>query len=108
MRLSGAVPGLVGRGMPRVMDTLYTSWPPVDLSLCAVHPGGRSVLDAVEQSLNLPPTALAASREILRRYGYMSSASVMFVLGALMKNARPGQSGVAMADRKSTRLNSSH
>src|SRR3546814_16788222 len=97
MRLSGAVPGLVGRGMPRVMDALYTRWRPDDPSPWAVHPGGRSVLDAVEQSLSLPPPALAAPRAVLRRYGTISTASALFSLGALMQTARPPQPTAAAA-----------
>jgi hypothetical protein len=34
------------------------------------------VLDAVERALDLAPAALASSRDILRRYGNMSSATV--------------------------------
>ena len=35
------------------------------IDLWAVHPGGRSILDAVEKGLELPAGALAASREVL-------------------------------------------
>ena len=38
-----------------------------DIDLWAVHPGGRTVLDAVEQAFALPPAALAASRGVLQR-----------------------------------------
>ena len=41
--------------------------------------------------------ALAASREVLRRYGNMSSATILFVLEAVMREAGPGQRGCAMA-----------
>ncbi len=46
----------------------------------AVHPGGRAILDKVQQSLALPQTALDISRQVLRDYGNMSSATVFFVL----------------------------
>ncbi len=59
------------------------------IDLWAVHPGGHSVLDAVERAFDLPPAALAPSREVLRRYGNMSSATVMFVLDAMMRAAAP-------------------
>ncbi|TGS88061.1 type III polyketide synthase, partial [bacterium M00.F.Ca.ET.177.01.1.1] len=62
----------------------------------AVHPGGRSVLDAVERTLGLAPTALAPSREVLRRYGNMSSATVMFVMKEMLK-APPGLLGCGMS-----------
>jgi alpha-pyrone synthase len=68
-----------------------------NIDLWAVHPGGRSVLDAVEKALDLPPDALAASREVLSCFGNMSSATIMFVLQRIMQQARPWQRGCAMA-----------
>src|ERR1700691_2252672 len=62
-----------------------------DIDLWAVHPGGRSILDAVEKGLELPVDALAASRDVLSCFGNMSSATVMFVLQRMMQQARPGQ-----------------
>jgi alpha-pyrone synthase len=67
------------------------------IDLWAVHPGGRAILDAVEDGLDLGPDALAASRCILSRFGNMSSATVMFVLQQLMKEARTGQHGCAIS-----------
>ena len=61
------------------------------IDLWAVHPGGRTIIDAVEQGMALPAEAIADSRNILLNYGNMSSASVMFVLQRLMRRARPGQ-----------------
>jgi predicted naringenin-chalcone synthase len=55
------------------------------------------VLDAVEEGLDLAKTALAASRDVLNRFGNMSSATVMFVLEALLRSAKPGQRGCAMS-----------
>jgi predicted naringenin-chalcone synthase len=50
----------------------------------AVHPGGRSILDRVQAGLELAPDALAASRAVLRDYGNMSSATVMFILREML------------------------
>ena len=62
----------------------------------AVHAGGRSVLDAVESGLDLPQGALAESREILARYGNMSSSTLPFVLAEML--GRPERRrGVALA-----------
>ena len=65
--------------------------------LWAVHPGGRSVLDAVERGLAPRPEALAASRSVLKRFGNMSSATVMFVLQAILRAAKTGERGCAMS-----------
>lgn len=53
----------------------------------AVHPGGRAILDKVKQSLALREGALAASRTVLRDYGNMSSATILFVLKELLDDA---------------------
>ena len=68
-----------------------------DIDLWAVHPGGRSVLDAVETALALPPESLTASRAVLRDYGNMSSATILFVLARMLQDGLSGQRGKAMA-----------
>jgi alpha-pyrone synthase len=93
MLLSGQVPGELGRALHE--GELMSERD--DIDLWAVHPGGRSILDAVENGLELPPDALAASREVLSCFGNMSSATVMFVLQRIMQQARPGQIGCAMS-----------
>jgi predicted naringenin-chalcone synthase len=55
-----------------------------EIDLWAVHPGGRAILDAVERCLGLEGQDLAASREVLRACGNMSSPSVLFVLEKLL------------------------
>jgi predicted naringenin-chalcone synthase len=96
MVLSGQVPGAIGTGLarsaPQILDSAGSEPP----ELWAVHPGGRSVLDAVQGALELPPEALADSRAVLREFGNMSSATILFVLDRIMRTARRGASGIAM------------
>ncbi|RVA20038.1 type III polyketide synthase, partial [Mesorhizobium sp. M7D.F.Ca.US.004.03.1.1] len=54
------------------------------------------VLDAVGSSLSARSTALAVSREVLRQYGNMSSATVMFVMAEMLKEPS-GLLGCGMA-----------
>jgi predicted naringenin-chalcone synthase len=68
-----------------------------DFDLWAVHAGGRTILDAVEQGLDLGPDALRWSRGVLRDFGNMSSATLMFVLGRIMQDAPPSSNGLGMA-----------
>jgi alkylresorcinol/alkylpyrone synthase len=44
------------------------------------HPGGRRVLEAVEETLGIDRTRLEHSWSVLRDYGNMSSATALFVL----------------------------
>ena len=55
------------------------------------------MLDAVEKGLDLQADSLRPSREILARFGNMSSATVMFVLQTILRDARSGQQGCAMS-----------
>lgn len=98
MRLSGEVPGRIGRALadPAVREAVLGGAPIAAIDAWAVHAGGRSVLDAVEHALALPPRALAASRAVLHDYGNMSSATLMFVLERLFDDAAPRR-GIAMA-----------
>jgi alpha-pyrone synthase len=97
MQLSGKVPGEIKRGLPETRGQILGGREAADIDLWAVHPGGRTILDAVEQSLELRPDALALSRDILARFGNMSSATVMFVLEQVLKHAQKGQTGCAMS-----------
>jgi predicted naringenin-chalcone synthase len=70
----------------------------------AIHPGGRAIVDRLAQIFALGDADVAASREILRQYGNLSSATILFVLEELgrtlqQQNAVAGQpaTGVAMA-----------
>lgn len=51
-----------------------------DLALYLLHPGGRRILEAYRDVLELGPDELAFSRESLRRYGNLSSVSILTVL----------------------------
>ncbi len=97
MVLSGRVPGSVGAALREHREVILGDAGSEAITLWAIHPGGRSVLDAVQEALGLSDPALATSREILRRYGNMSSATLMFVLEALLPQAGAGERGCAMA-----------
>jgi predicted naringenin-chalcone synthase len=97
MFLSGQVPGAIGAGLKLKAHEILTGEHPESIDLWAVHPGGRSVLDAVEGALALGPDALSTSRSILERYGNMSSATIMFVLKRMLEPDHPRGRGCAMA-----------
>lgn len=69
-----------------------------DLGLHLVHPGGRRILDTYEGLFALAPEDLRCSRESLRRYGNLSSASILTVLELAL------QDGVQPADGREALL----
>jgi len=97
MVLSGAVPAAIHEGLRSHEREILDSGTASAIDLWAVHPGGRTVLDAVERAFGLAPAALAASREVLARYGNMSSATVLFVLERLLRSPARGARGCAMS-----------
>lgn len=97
MNLSGQVPGAIAAGLPPSLDNLLDGSTRSDITHWAIHPGGRSVLDAVREGAQLQEEQLAQSREVLRRYGNMSSATIMFVLQAMLEDSANPGAGFAMA-----------
>ena len=55
-----------------------------DIDLWALHPGGKAIIESVQRALTLEDKQLKSSRDILRDYGNMSSATLMFVLKDLL------------------------
>ena len=97
MHLSGEVPAALHEMLADRIGEMLRGRAKGEIDLWAIHPGGRSVLDAAERALGLDPRALEHSREVLRRCGNMSSATVMFVLERMLNAARPDLAGCAMA-----------
>jgi alkylresorcinol/alkylpyrone synthase len=69
-----------------------------DIDHWIVHPGGLKVIEAYKEALSLRPRAMATTRRVLRDYGNMSSATVLFVLEACLRNGtQPGDLGLLTA-----------
>jgi predicted naringenin-chalcone synthase len=96
MHLSGEVPGRIAEALtdPRVREGVLRGAEP---DSWAVHPGGRSILDAVTRGLELDTGALDHSRDVLARHGNMSSATVLFVLERIMASGARVDQGRALA-----------
>ncbi|SFP56274.1 type III polyketide synthase [Sphingomonas rubra] len=98
MELSGEVPRRIATALadPDFVAVTTAGRGAAGIDGWAVHAGGRSILDAVEQALDLPPDALAAARDVLHGSGNMSSATLMFTLERLLAGP-PIEHGVALA-----------
>ena len=85
LRLSPRVPNHLASAAPAALQTVFGADRP---RFWAVHPGGRAIVDRLAEIFALPPEALGATREVLRCYGNMSSATILFVLSALQRRLR--------------------
>ncbi len=96
MTLSSYVPDLIRQGIGRLTDGLLQALGlhlPDDVAHFAVHPGGKRILEVIEQALELPRAANRHAYAVLREYGNMSSATVLFVLQHLLRDLTPANHG---------------
>ncbi len=63
----------------------------------AIHPGGPRIIDAVKESLGLSEEQVFFSREILRRHGNMSSATLPHVWQRMLDEIPAGTRVISMA-----------
>jgi alkylresorcinol/alkylpyrone synthase len=93
--LSSYVPKIIDEHITGALEPLWAQVPalqgvaPADIEDWAIHPGGRSILDRVEDRLALAPAQLQASRSTLAEVGNMSSATVLFVLRRILHGTPP-------------------
>ena len=87
MHLCHTVPVFIKRHMREFAKSLLEEIHPKQCDW-AIHPGGTSILQAVEKSLQLQPDQTKSSWEILGNYGNMSSATFLFVLENLSRQAQ--------------------
>jgi alkylresorcinol/alkylpyrone synthase len=62
-----------------------------DLAGTICHPGGAKVIEALEHVLGYAPGAMIDARAVLRDYGNMSAASVLFVLDRVLRGKPRGR-----------------
>jgi 3,5-dihydroxyphenylacetyl-CoA synthase len=70
-----------------------------DIRFWVAHPGGRKVIENLENHLGLGASELSFSRAVLRNFGNMSSPTVLFVLDEVIRHGapRPNDWGVMTA-----------
>jgi alkylresorcinol/alkylpyrone synthase len=89
--LAKDIPDRLRGGLLRVVDSVLRRADLVrsDLTSFVMHPGGRNILCALQETLGIPPRALQPSWDVLREYGNMSSAAVLVVLDRWFRKHRP-------------------
>lgn len=87
MTLSSYVPSMIKGGIKKLTEQLFSNLDVVleDIAYYAVHPGGRKILEAIEEALQLSEEDNRYAYEVLKDYGNMSSPTVLFVLNLIFK-----------------------
>ena len=93
------IPAIVSQHAASELDALLAS---ADVCRESVehylyHPGGVKVLEAYEKAYGIDREVLSRSRDVLRCYGNMSSATVLFVIERFLEGGAPEGYGVISA-----------
>jgi predicted naringenin-chalcone synthase len=100
MTLASTVPQLIAAGVRKFVDPLLAATvphgDPSGIASWCVHPGGRAILDRVCEALALRPESLASSWSVLRDFGNLSSATILFVLEREIGRLPAGSRGIML------------
>jgi predicted naringenin-chalcone synthase len=100
--LSPQLPRIVAEAVPPMIAALLSSrgLSASQVKHWAIHPGGERIIEELKKSLALSEEQLAVTREILLKYGNMSSPTVIFELQRMRADASgigPGEWCVMVA-----------
>lgn len=85
-QLSVSLPEIASKTVAKVVTDLLKprGLRTEDIKHWVFHPGGEKIINAIRDEIGLSETHLQATRDVLARYGNMSSPTVWFVLRAIM------------------------
>ena len=86
VRFARSIPAFIEEHLPIVLQQACAAWDiePSQVQTYITHPGGQKVLDAFADAVGCQRASLAHSYNVLRDFGNMSAASVLFVLHAIL------------------------
>lgn len=93
MRLSSEIPSMINKDF---FELLKQALVPAlikkeEITDWCIHPGGKRILQAVQQSLDLENGELSHCYDVMREFGNMSSPTVVFVLDRIWRNFEKNQ-----------------
>jgi len=91
MRLSKYIPSLLDQGINQLIELFEKRFQVSKIQNFAIHPGGKQILTKVQEAFGLAPKVNFHALEVLRNFGNMSSATILFVLDRMLED--PSVSG---------------
>lgn len=98
MELSAYVPEILGANVEEFVDDLLgrNGLQRSDVKFWGLHPGGLKIMQHIERRLELEPDDLRFSRAVLKQFGNMSSATILFVLDEITRSGKPAKGDYAV------------
>lgn len=99
MKLTSYVPDVIEKNIARLSEKLMHKFQLLlsDIDHYAIHPGGKRILQAVENGLKLPKSINDIANGVLENFGNMSSPTVLFVLDELGRRIGPDKKVLSFA-----------
>jgi predicted naringenin-chalcone synthase len=95
MRLSAYVPDIIKTGIRKLTTSLLDKLAKnlKDIRYFAIHPGGKKILEVIEQELGLSREQNRYAYHILKEFGNMSSPTVLFVIKEILQDLNDDDHG---------------
>ncbi len=100
MVLDIEVPNVIAEHFPNIINPFLEQHrlSIADIDHLIFHPGGKKIITTVEDIFKDLDKNINATKEVLRQYGNMSSATVLYVLEQIMDtNPRRGEKGLMLS-----------
>ncbi|MEM1214166.1 MAG: type III polyketide synthase [Bacteroidota bacterium] len=100
MVLDQAVPDTIAEHFPAIVHPFLakSGLEIADVDHLVFHPGGKKIVQVVEELFGTLGKNIDATKEVLRQYGNMSSATVLYVLETFLEQAIPaGEHGLMLS-----------
>jgi predicted naringenin-chalcone synthase len=93
MNLTGYVPNLVKEDFKQLVELALqkNNLHIEDVNHWCIHPGGKTIVQAIEKSIGLSANKMEHSYAVLQQYGNMSSATILFVLQRLLQQLQSNE-----------------
>ncbi|MEO5999771.1 MAG: type III polyketide synthase [Chitinophagaceae bacterium] len=94
MTLSGYIPELIEEDFETLVNRalLSVKLDKHDINSWCIHPGGKRILEAISKSLSLQNGELKHGYDVLKKFGNMSSPTILFVLKNIMQSINTSHS----------------
>ncbi|MBN2738217.1 MAG: type III polyketide synthase [Spirochaetales bacterium] len=92
MRLSAYVPRIIEKNIDQTINAILAqgNMNLDDIKIWALHPGGKAIIQKVQNTMGLSEDDLQLSYDTLREFGNMSSSTLMFILKKILEDQRQG------------------
>jgi predicted naringenin-chalcone synthase len=87
MKLSKYIPGLLEKGIKSFKKILEERFEISMIKNFAIHPGGIQILKKVEEVFGIVPDQNRHAHAVLKKFGNMSSATILFIISSMMDDA---------------------